>query len=180
MTSDNNIIVSVASMRDLPVIQRLGIETYRQHFSAIWSKQGLEDFVERDFSDLALAESLTVPEQTCWMLVNEPGGEEIGFVKINWQQPDSLEGSIGAELQKIYFLKRATGKGYGLQAMQVVFDHARQRGETSIWLDVLNSNTGASRFYLRLGFKALGEVPFKTDISDVGMTVMRYDLSSDN
>ena len=180
MVSDDTISVSVASTDDLIAIQRLGIETYRQHFSEIWSEKGMQDLLRRDFADEVLAASLSSTDQTCWMLINDPSGQEVGFIKINWQQPDPIDGMMGAELQKIYFLEHAAGKGYGLQAMQAIFDHARQRSETSIWLDVLNSNTGASRFYLRLGFKALGEVPFKTDISDVGMTVMRYDLSSDN
>ncbi|WP_375373155.1 hypothetical protein [Pseudomonas hygromyciniae] len=44
-------------------------------------------------------------------------------------------------------------------------------------MDVLKTNSNAQRFYERFGFRALGEIPFSTDIAQIGMVVMGHDLS---
>ena len=59
---------------------------------------------------------------------------------------------MGAELQKIYFLKSAAGLGYGKQLLQFISDRAVQRGERLLWLDVLKSNANAQRFYEAVAF----------------------------
>jgi ribosomal protein S18 acetylase RimI-like enzyme len=56
--------------------------------------------------------------------------------------------------------------------LDAVIDRARQRGDRLIWLDVLKSNTGARAFYERHGFEAVGEIPFATDLREIGMWVM--------
>lgn len=49
--------------------------------------------------------------------------------------------------------------------------------EGFIWLDVLKTNSNAQRFYESFGFGALGEIPFSTDMAEIGMIVMCRDLS---
>jgi ribosomal protein S18 acetylase RimI-like enzyme len=80
-------------------------------------------------------------------------------------------------LQKIYFRKSATGKGYGAAMLEHVFDMVRHRSNRRIWLDVLKINVGAQRFYEKSGFARLGEMPFKTDRAEVGMVVMARELA---
>lgn len=84
---------------------------------------------------------------------------------------------VGAKLQKIYFLKSQAGKGYAKQLLQFTPDAAQNQNEGFIWLDVLKSNSDARRFYERFGFRTLGEIPFSTDMTEIGMVVMCLDLS---
>jgi ribosomal protein S18 acetylase RimI-like enzyme len=60
--------------------------------------------------------------------------------------------------------------------LEQIIDRARQRGDKLIWLDVLKSNAGARAFYERHGFEVAGEIPFATDLREIGMWVMAREL----
>lgn len=60
--------------------------------------------------------------------------------------------------------------------LQFISDRAVQRGERLLWLDVLKSNANAQRFYEAVGFRALGEIPFSTDLTEIGMVGMGLQL----
>jgi diamine N-acetyltransferase len=161
-----------ASAADVPALERLGEATYRSHFTAIWSPARLEAYIAAEYGAAALAESLARPELAIW-LIAEVGREPIGFAKLNWNRalpvpPDRS----GTELQKIYLLAEKTGQGHGGAMLEQILDRARQRGDKVIWLDVLKSNAGARAFYERHGFEVAGEIPFATDLREIGMWVM--------
>jgi len=61
--------------------------------------------------------------------------------------------------------------------LQFICDQAVQRGEHLLWLDVLKSNSNARRFYEAFGFRQIGEIPFDTDLAEVGMVVMGLELN---
>ena len=164
--------VRPASLSDIPILERLGEATYRSHFTAIWSPARLEAYITAEYGAAALAESLTRPDLSLW-LIADLNGAPIGFAKLNWdrQLPVSPARS-GTELQKIYLLAGQTGQGHGRALLDAAVDHARQRGDRLLWLDVLKSNAGARAFYERHGFKGVGEIPFATDLREIGMSVM--------
>ncbi|MEM6327774.1 MAG: GNAT family N-acetyltransferase [Bacteroidota bacterium] len=51
----------------------------------------------------------------------------------------------------------ARGRGIGTRLLQAVVDLAGERGDRSVRLDVIDTNTGARRLYDRFGFEAVGE-----------------------
>lgn len=165
-----------ATQSDLDALQKVGCETYRQHFSAIWSRAGLQAFLDRDFSADALRDSLELSDRHLWLLASDKSPQVVSFAKINWSAPAPLTGEMGAELQKIYFLKSAAGLGYGKQLLQYICERAIQRDEGMLWLTVLKSNPNARRFYEAFGFQLIGEIPFNTDLAEIGMDIMRLEL----
>ncbi|MGO4798144.1 N-acetyltransferase family protein [Pseudomonas sp. W22_MBD1_FP4] len=169
--------IRAATEADLDSLRALGCETYQQHFSTLWSPDGMRDFLDKDFSRDALSRSLDLPKRQSWLIASDERGTPIGFSKVNWSTPTPITGELGAELQKIYFLKTAAGLGYGKQLLQFICDQAVQRGEHLLWLDVLKSNSNARRFYEAFGFRQIGEIPFDTDLAEVGMVVMGLELN---
>ena len=165
-----------ATEADLDTLLKIGCETYREHFSAIWSAAGLQAFLDRDFSTSALGQSLQSSDSHLWLIASDENAQIVGFAKVNWATPAPLTRETGAELQKIYFLKSAAGLGYGGQLLQHIEDRAVQRGERLLWLDVLKTNSNARRFYEAFGFQRIGEIPFRTDLSEIGMDVMGLEL----
>ena len=161
-----------AAMEDIHILRDLGIETYRDHFSDIWTAAGMQNFLNEDFSICELQKSVASPAHHCWLIAFDEESRAVGFAKVNWSKLIPVSGEVGAELQKIYFLKSQAGKGYGKQLVQFIRQKAENRCERSIWLDVLKSNSNAQRFYESLGFQVLGEIPFSTDKTDIGMVVM--------
>ncbi|WP_025809924.1 GNAT family N-acetyltransferase [Pseudomonas chlororaphis] len=166
-----------ATIADLDVLRDVGCETYREHFSAIWSPTGMQSFLNQDFSPSTLGKSLESPDSHLWLMASNESGRVVGFSKVNWSTPAPLTGEVGVELQKIYFLKSAAGLGYGKQLLHFICNRAMQRGEHLLWLDVLKSNSNARRFYEAFGFQEIGEIPFKTDLAEIGMVVMACELS---
>jgi ribosomal protein S18 acetylase RimI-like enzyme len=164
-----------ATTADGDRLARLGAATYRSHFTAIWSPQRLETYIEAEYGAAALARSLADAE-SLW-LIAEAEAKAIGFAKLNWDRTLPVDATrSGAELQKIYFLAAETGKGWGGALLAAIIDRASRRGDELIWLDVLKSNASARAFYERHGFAVVGEIPFATDLQEIGMWVMAREL----
>ncbi|MGB4074125.1 GNAT family N-acetyltransferase [Pseudomonas sp.] len=171
-----DIFIRPANLSDLATIQKLGCETYADHFSFLWSPEGLKNFLAQDFSVEALEMILSHPNKHQWLIAYYSSDLPVGLSKANWSQPNPITNILGAELQKIYLLKSFSGVGAGTELLKTTVKNAILRGESSIWLDVLKTNTKAQKFYSRVGFIQVGEIPFKTDLKEIGMTVMACDL----
>jgi ribosomal protein S18 acetylase RimI-like enzyme len=82
------------------------------------------------------------------------------MAKLNWQSTLPAEGLSGALLSKIYFLPDSVGKKYGETLFRAVIDEVRERGETFLWLEVLENNPRARKFYESLGMRHIQDVLF--------------------
>lgn len=66
----------------------------------------------------------------------------------------NFEGSI-CELQKMYFLPEARGKGYGAKMMEVCLEKAKSLGYEKCYLETLPYMKDATKLYAKSGFKNL-------------------------
>lgn len=68
-----------------------------------------------------------------------------------------LEGATSniCELQKMYFLPEARGKGAGAEMMKVCLNHARNLGFEQCYLETLPYMESARKLYARTGFRSL-------------------------
>jgi diamine N-acetyltransferase len=174
---ENYLNIRQATPSDLVTIQTMGCKTYREHFSLLWSPHAIDQFLHRDFSYNSLTDTLDQPDKFQWLIASDANDIPVGFSKMNWSKAEPISGVVGAELQKIYFYQSAAGKGYGHQLLRFILLQAKNMGESIIWLEVLQSNLQAQRFYERAGFKKSGRLPYQTDLKDIGMTVMIYNTS---
>lgn len=170
------ITIREADSRDIQALKAIGCATYREHFASIWSAAGMQQFLDQDFSSAHLQASLAARDRHLWLLALDPQQQPIGFAKLNWVRPVPGSERCGAELQKIYLLKSQAGQGHGRRLLEEVLQRASAAGESCLWLDVLKSNSGARRFYESAGLRQIGEVPFSTDLEQIGMWVMACDL----
>jgi len=172
------ITIKHATVSDIAVLRDIGIETYTEHFSAIWSPAGMQGFLDKDFSPESLQDTLERPAAHCWLLVLDDQARAVGFAKVNWNRAVPGSDETGAELQKIYFLKSQAGKGHGQQLLDHVHQLARTQQQPLVWLEVLKTNDSAQRFYRRYGFQRVIEIPFNTDITAIPMVVMSHCLAA--
>lgn len=163
-----------ADQRHFKSIQQLARETYQQNFSEIWTQQGMQDYLNLDFSDQHLQASLDCAE-TSWLILTDQQNN-LGYAKINWNQFNTELNQTGAELQKIYLLKESIGKSYASHLMQAVLDLAIEKKQSSIFLEVLSTNHRAQTFYRKFGFQPKMSIPFATDLLEIGMFIMHKDL----
>ena len=164
--------------KDADAIQHVGCESYRDHFSHLWTPNGIQRFLDADFSEHVLRETLTTPSKHLWLVASESNQELVGYAKLNWSTPDPVFGLEGTELQKIYFSKSSAGKGYGTKLIEHILDCVTERSCGRIWLEVLKNNVNAQKFYGKVGFRAVSEIPFKTDMAEIGMVVMIRDTAA--
>ena len=61
------------------------------------------------------------------------------------------------ELQKMYFLPEARGKGLGTKMMKICLNFAKQVGFDQCYLETLPYMKDAQKLYQKVGFKALSE-----------------------
>ena len=69
-------------------------------------------------------------------------------------QLDNYEGNI-CELQKMYFMPEARGKGLGSQMMAKCLDFAKQAGFEKCYLETMPYMDDARKLYRKVGFKSI-------------------------
>jgi ribosomal protein S18 acetylase RimI-like enzyme len=166
-----------ATHADLAAVQRLGLVTYRTHFTYLWQRpEEMEEFLAGDFSDEALARSLA-DARTGWLLALEDG-RPVGYAKLNFDQTVPHSTRPGCELQKIYFLEECVGRGYGSRLLEHVMRTASERGQPYLWLKIVKDNDAAARFYARHGFTVVGESDVRSRSQTIELRVMGRELAA--
>jgi putative acetyltransferase len=95
-------------------------------------------------------EAYDTPRATYFVVENE--GEIIGGAGVN-QLENSTENIC--ELQKMYFLQKARGKGLGWQMIQKCLEKARDFGYEKCYLETLPEMLAAQNLYQKMGFEYL-------------------------
>ncbi|TLP81265.1 GNAT family N-acetyltransferase [Maribacter sp. ACAM166] len=81
--------------------------------------------------------------------VVEKNGAILGCAGI--AQLDNYEGNI-CELQKMYFLESARGKGVGREMIEVCLNRAKEYGFESCYLETMPYMEAAQKLYKKMGF----------------------------
>lgn len=177
------LMIRRAGPDDLDAVIDLGVGTYREHFPHVWSAEGLNAYLARDFTREEVARQLEAPETTAY-LIAERGGEQLGFAKMRYpSQPlVALEGPTaerfpppphhGVELQKLYFYGAHTGAGDGTRLLRACVELAATLPHQPLWLCVLAQNPRAKQLYEREGFVTLGMSRFESDLGAQPMWIM--------
>ncbi|WP_454877727.1 GNAT family N-acetyltransferase [Serratia inhibens] len=167
--------VRQALIGDLLLVRDVGIRTYQAHFGELWhSKEELDAFLAKDFAVEALEK--TLPDAgICWLLGYE-GEDLVGYARLNFNSLLAPTQTAGAELQKIYFLPEYAGRGYGQLFFEQVQQRAVERQQPMLWLEVLQRNTSAQRFYQHQGLKICGETCYTSAQGSIGLWYMHKAL----
>ena len=105
------------------------------------------------YEDVALdcmTETYDKPRKAYFVVVS--GNEILGGAGIS--QLDNYEGNV-CELQKMYFMPEARGKGLGSEMMQKCLSFAKQVGFEQCYLETLRYMKDARKLYRKVGFKSL-------------------------
>ncbi|CAI8806752.1 GNAT family N-acetyltransferase [Kosakonia quasisacchari] len=149
-----------AEITDTALLSEMGYASYRHHFAHLWREPAeLEAFLRQQYASSAIQQSLQ-GEADGWFIAQDVA--PVGFAKVTWHSAVDEHGPSGTLLHKLYLLPGETRKGYGEQLLAEIERLVQQRGETFIWLEVLDANPNAKRFYLRQGFTHLKDTQFCT------------------
>lgn len=147
-------------LKDLPLLRTISLTTFTEAF---YSKNNPEDFyayTSMAFTDEKLKSELAENDSEFFFIYED----EIlaGYFKLN-KFINHLEkydpGFI--ELQRIYISKEFQSTGLGAYTVKYILEYVKNLRFKTLWLGVWEHNSGAIRFYKRMGFKEVGSHDFK-------------------
>jgi len=167
-----SIAIREAGTEDARALAAFATRTHAVNYADYWSPAALRDYVARHFSVERIGADLASRSDLRVLLAEDDSGI-VGYAKLVCHRPlPTHPDERGAELEKLYVAVGRTRQGIGSMLIAHAVALGAQLGDPLIWMDVLKSNFSGIRLYQRLGFRIRGELPFATDLRDVGMWVM--------
>jgi len=109
-----------------------------------------------------------------WVVETAVGRSPIGYaVALTSQDAGS---STEMEIRRLYLLYRFHRKGLGQRLMDEILAAARQSRVAALFLKAYEPSQNSVGFYLRNGFRVVGEEPFRAGERDYQVLVMRLVL----
>jgi len=164
------VTIRPATLDDVSLLSQLAPQIYREHFGHTWnSVSELNAYLESEYSESALKSALE-DAGLCWFVACTDS--LIGFAKLTWESTIPDSSLSGALLNKLYLNQQVTGKQYG----KVLFDHivqqVKKRGQSFFWLEVLEHNPRARKFYENQGMHYIKDSVFKTELQQTRLHIM--------
>lgn len=162
---------------DIDDLLNVAKQSYLEHYTYLWDDNGA-GYMQASFNPGKLHDELSNPNSAFFLL--HDGQKFVGLIKLNINSPAAgFSADTALELERIYFIKEASGKGLGKEAINFVVGFARQRQKTVIWLKAMDSSA-AVEFYKRRGFQIISGFELHyLNLKDEykGMYVMALSLS---
>lgn len=143
----------VSQKSDLDLIAQMAQVIWHEHYTPIIGKDQVLYMLEKFQSSHSMLDQ--IKNGYIYVLINLEG-KAVGYLA--YERRDNA-----IFLSKIYILKEARGKGFGKQAMDYVFQRARDMECESVQLTVNRYNIDSIKAYERSGFQKTGEL-----IQDIG------------
>ena len=151
-------IIRPAQFDDIPLLCEMGKRAYRQHFSYLWTPDGLEHYLTRAYHPNVFQDALADDNAIIWLVQNQQ--ELCGFLMYyRRKRLPGLAGS-GGYINRIYLLESCAGRGLGSRLMGLALEQVRNDGCSYLWLEAMQSSTDTIRFYQKHGFKIHGATAY--------------------
>lgn len=168
------ITIRPATLDDAPLLSQLAPQIYREHFGHLWiSRAEIDTYLEGEYSESALTAGLNTPD-ICWFVVYTD--TLIGFAKLTWESVIPDTDLSGVLLNKLYLDPHATGKQYGQIMFESMVQQAREHGSDFFWLEVIEHNPRARKFYEKQGMLHIKDSVFKTELQQTELHVMGMNI----
>jgi GNAT superfamily N-acetyltransferase len=164
------LVIRIAGEDDIPLLCELARQTFLDAFGRMNDPEDNQAYIDQHFTPQTIRASLKTPGTVFLLAFSKQ--QPAGYAKLSDHEiPAALRSAAPLKMEKLYFLKGFTGKGFGEQLFRYCTQWACSHGYSHIWLLVWDRNMPAIRFYDRLGF-----TPFGQDVqivgSDVQMAIM--------
>ncbi|WP_439881816.1 GNAT family N-acetyltransferase [Pontibacter sp. MBLB2868] len=168
--------ITPCTAKDLYTLQDIALNSYGDHYLYLWHDGGMW-YIDKCFSDAALKKELEDPNAALFLVYADD--ELVGFLKFNIDKGfEAYSEKEALELERIYLLKRASGKGIGKALVDFTKQFARERNKKVIWLKAMDSSKSVD-FYEQNGFEKCGThtLDFEAMKEEYrGMYVMKLEL----
>lgn len=139
---------------DIPALLEISIQSYREHYTYLWHDEG-EGYIQANFNYQQLDKEMSELNSIFFFISS--GQKRVGVLKLNIDKGiNEYTPEESLEMERIYFIKEASGKGLGKETIDFVTAFAKQRNKKRIWLKAMDGSRAAG-FYEKQGFASIGE-----------------------
>jgi GNAT superfamily N-acetyltransferase len=151
--AETNLQIIPCATKDAEALSEIAIRSYKDFYLYLWHDDG-EWYIQRSFAPAVFEKQLQDPNHAFFLITES--NEVIGFLKLNVDEPlQNHEQFNCLELERIYLIKSATGKGCGRHVVEFCYEYPRNFNKQIIWLKAMDSSD-AVFFYEKLGFERCG------------------------
>jgi ribosomal protein S18 acetylase RimI-like enzyme len=138
---------------------RLFVETFVEELGCGYSDRDLALFRDDAYRPDLFTGWIRSPDYGVW--IAETPEAQLGYAVVgpcSFSHP-TAQAEYG-ELKRLYLAREAKGRGIALPLMDIALDHLRREGRSPVLLSVWSGNPRAKTFYLKHGFRVVGEFKF--------------------
>lgn len=154
------IITRYGTMADAELLAAISRQTFYDSFAAQNTPENMQKHLD-DYYAVSKIEKELADELNTFILACE---EEkiVGYTKLNeHSKPEVKTLTRPIEIERIYAVKEAIGKGVGAALMKQCLNIAAEKQKATVWLGVWEHNQRAIEFYRKWGFQKFGEHVFE-------------------
>jgi GNAT superfamily N-acetyltransferase len=156
----NAIQIRHAHAGDAEMLARFAEQTFRTTFAADNTAADMDSYCASAFSLAHQTRELSDPAVVTLVAEDERGGY-VAYAQVkDGGVPPPVQDDATLELVRFYVDGAHHGRGVATALMQRVYDVARERGATRLWLGVWERNARAIAFYRKMGFVDVGAHDF--------------------
>lgn len=145
----------------IPQLQQLMRTTFTETFGHLYPPADLATYLDSAYAPAQLERELT-DAGNYWQLVLDESGAAIAYLEcVPAHLPHADCRPEHGEIERIYALKAAQGRGIGRALMELALKHLDARyGNAPQWVGVWSENVRAQALYRAYGFDKAGEYTF--------------------
>lgn len=146
--------IKTCTQADIRDLIEISTKSYLEHYTYLWFDNGTS-YIKSNFNAGKISEEMSDPNSIFFLIGD--GQKSVGLIKLNIDsKTNNFSADEALELERIYFIREGSGKGFGKKAIEFIKDFAKQQSKKIIWLKAMESST-VIEFYKKQGFTIVGE-----------------------
>lgn len=143
------ITITPCGIGQLDLLVDIAITSYKQTYNYLWLDEA-EAYLKRFYNKADFKADIATPAVYYFFVYD--GEEPIGYFKLKESLSPLNPEQKHLEIEKLYLLQQATGKGTGKTVMNFILEFANKKQFTMLLLQVMETSP-AKLFYESYGFK---------------------------
>jgi ribosomal protein S18 acetylase RimI-like enzyme len=149
-----------ATADDRVILSSIGKQTFIESHGHSAAQKDIDEYVDQTYTESVFINELSDPKNIYHIIFHQQ--QPAGFSKIVLNDPHKDVASQNVtKLERIYLLKEFYGLNLGNELMNFNIELSRQHTQSGMWLYVWKENHRAIAFYLKSGFKIIGDGDFR-------------------
>ena len=154
-----DVTIRYATQEDLDLLSELGAKTFFDTYGETNTEENMRSYMRATFDKAVIMKELN--NRTVSFLIAMTSDTAIGYAKLGRNNiPGNIALNQAIELERLYIVKEAKGRGVGSALMNACMALARSESFKVLWLGVWEHNHRAMDFYKKCGFEVFAEHTF--------------------